>query len=101
MKRAICFLILASLMLTASCGENQTGDETTTTENITETTAKEEEYSFAELDLGGDTFAILNSSDTYGFYYYLDHDEISGERLDDVIYERNRKLEDKYRSSLR
>lgn len=96
MKRAICFLILASLMLTASCGENQTGDETTTTENITETTAKEEEYSFAELDLGGDTFAILNSSDTYGFYYYLDHDEISGERLDDVIYERNRKLEDKY-----
>lgn len=67
MKRAICLLIIASLILTASCGETSTGDETTkATENVDETTMKAEEYSFAELDLSGDTFAILNSSDTYG-----------------------------------
>ena len=100
-KRVICMLLLVSMLTAASCGDNKTLDkETTITSGSGETTAPASEYDWADLDCGGDTFTILNSTDTYGFYDALDLESVTGDRLDDAIYNRNRQLEEKYQFEL-
>lgn len=92
-------LILALLMLASavSCGdataepsETTAGGETTTEAETTP------EYTFADVNLGGAKLPILNSSTNWGFYTTIDLDEATGESLDDAVFERNSKLEEKF-----
>ena len=104
MKQGITALLLIALLasVTACGSEAGTVDETTAgSEDATGTTAQEaEEYPWADLDCGGDSFTILNSTDNYGFYDALDVESTTGDRLDDAIYARNRALEDRYKFRL-
>ncbi len=94
-------LILALLILASavSCGETSENPPETSSggETTTATEAETEpEYTFANVNLGGAKLPILNSSTNWGFYTTLDLDEATGESLDDAVYERNSKLEEKF-----
>ena len=93
----ITVLLLALIANIVSCG-SQTVTVDDTEELTTEvTTAPEEpEYEFADLDMQGADFTILNPTTTWGFYTYIDFEEATGDVLDDTIYERNSKLEELY-----
>lgn len=92
-------LILAFLMLSSavSCGEQNTSGPETTSGNVnTSVPETPPEYTFADVNLGGQKFPILNSSTNWGFYTTIDLDEATGESLDDAVFERNSKLEEKF-----
>lgn len=97
-KRSLALLLIVSA-LAVSCGSGTVPDETTADGgNVTtpeETTAKAE-YEFADIDLGGDSFTVLNATTTWGFYSSMDFESQTGESLDDKVYERNRFVEEKY-----
>lgn len=109
MKRKLSLLLLVALLASATaCGESNTdvtgGTTDTTDVTDTESTADTEEtevpveaeYVWADLNCNGDTFTLLNSTDTYGFTWALDSEGTTGENLNDAIYRRNRDLEDRY-----
>ena len=103
MKNRKTFIhVLALALLLSSCGQAAVSDvrDTTAEETSGETTAAEPEYEYADIDLGGETFTLLNTSQTYNFYSYLDFDEATGETLNDAIFNRNRKAEDLYNFDL-
>ena len=99
-KRALSLILMGILAAgTFACGgEAQNGGETTVP-NGDETSSADTEpaYKYPELDLKGDTFTILNTAQTYGFYSDLDFDEATGDTLNDAIYDRNRLLEEKFK----
>ena len=102
--KKICTVSLSLLLIAqlAACQGSQPENEvvTTTSDTSADTTADEDSYEPAAGDLGGDTFTILNTSQTYNFYSYLDFEEATGETLDDAIYERNRAVEELYNFTL-
>lgn len=92
------FLALLTLMtsLLASCAgdSGSVSAGTSASGDISQTTEIEEEtYSFPEIDLGGENFTLLNTTTTWGFYEHLDRESMTGEVLDDAIYNRNRLIE--------
>ena len=95
-------VLLAMGSVLTSCGghgETNLQSESTDKSQTSEQTA-ESQYEYPELDMNGETFTILNAAQPYQFYSALDMSEISGDTLDDSIYERNRKLEDMFRFKL-
>ncbi len=97
-KRVLSIILIALLAAgIISCGDSgtKTGSDTSANQDTSaeETTP---EYTYPELDMKGDTFTMLNTAQTYGFYSNLDFDEATGDTLDDAIYNRNRKLEEMY-----
>ena len=58
--------VLALAILLSSCGQAAVSDASgTTTETGSDvTTAPEPEYEYADIDLGGDSFTLLNTSQT-------------------------------------
>ena len=102
MKRFVSTLLLISLLASMSaCGDATPsgGDVTTTPENGETTTSAETDpaYVYPELDCGGDEFTILNLENVWDMYTYLDQESMTGEIIDDAVYERNRFLEDKFK----
>lgn len=98
-RHCASFCLLVALALSAaSCGDAAATDGTSESDNAS--TLGEEsappKYDYPALDLNGDEFTILNTSQTYGFFSSLDFDESTGEKLNDSIYDRNRALEDRY-----
>lgn len=96
LKRQITSLLLILSALLVSCGETTVDPVTTTAgggieEPVTDT------YDYPELDCGGDEFTILNAENFWDMYTYLDFEQMTGEIIDDAIYNRNRFLEDKYK----
>lgn len=104
MKRFISiFLLTAMLASMAACGDNSgNGSETTSGSSDDTTTVGETEsqYDYPELDFGKNDFNILNVEPTWSMYTYLDFEAMTGETIDDAIYNRNRNLEDKYNFKL-
>ena len=102
--KKFCAVSLSLLLISqlTACQSTQPENEVTTTSGApsADTTADEDSYEPAAGDLGGDTFTILNTSQTYNFYSYLDFEEATGETLDDAIYERNRAVEELYNFTL-
>ena len=101
MKRFVSTLLLIAMLASmAACGDNSTpGGDTTTAAGGETTPAPETEpaYKYADLDCGGDEFTILNVEPTWDMYTYLDQESMTGEIIDDAVYNRNRFLEDKYK----
>ncbi len=101
MRKFLSAVLAAALLLAASaCGGTETPSDTTggdtTGDNSTAPAETQPEYVYPEVDLGGETFSILNTAQTYGFYDHLDFDTATGETLDDAIYNRNRDLEERF-----
>ena len=97
-------LLLASLILSASCGNTDSGKPSGTKSNDGGTTVTEEETTeelspnLEAVDCGGEAFRILTR--TTDLYCRQTDDitaeEINGNVLNDKIYERNQKIQDKY-----
>ena len=94
--------LLFSLMTVVSCGESTENADTKDTVEVTgvENTASEEEVSdhphwdaVAKPDLGGLAINIESTIHEINFHNKLDLEELTGERLDDAIYNRNRFVE--------
>lgn len=102
-KRKLISAILVCLLL-ASCGSgaidgNVTTDGSTdgTTEGTAETTVSEEEL-FSSLptgDFGGETVKLLGENRTDWAIIQLSSDEITGELINDKMYEADRLIEQK------
>ncbi|MBE6611756.1 MAG: hypothetical protein E7632_04630 [Ruminococcaceae bacterium] len=98
MKKNILALLLLSAMLASSaCGGSST-DTTDTTGGASDTTAAEETGvtdGLGEWDFGGDTFDMLTR--LYSMVHAnLNTDETTGDLLNDEIYNRNRRVEDRF-----
>ena len=52
-------------------------------------------YDYPDVDFGGYKFKVINFSDYYNCYVRLDLDEMTGETVDDAVFNRNRRVEDK------
>ncbi len=92
-------LLLLSAMLTgalAGCGAEPSADTAAGTDSATtpaETTAAG--YDYPDVDYGGYEFRILNIDSFFNCYVKTDVEEQTGETVDDAVYARNRKIEEK------
>ena len=96
MKRTICLLILASLLLTASCGETSAGNVTTEApENTTAATEKEEEKYLDGLDFNNRKVTVFTTDyeNTKAFENTYTA-ESTGEVVNDAIYDKNKYVEE-------
>ena len=76
-------------------------DEITSTEtNPVTTTEPKIEYVYPSINLGGESFTIINTTRDDMAYTAVDFETSTGEKLDDAIYERNRELENKFNFKL-
>lgn len=106
MKKVILFLLTAALLLAASCGEASVDGKTTTPDSSgddikeSDSAATETELSddLGKYDFGGRSFSIYTRT-TPLFYPYLDRQEATGDTIDDAVYNRNRKLEERFNFS--
>ena len=95
MKKIIILMLLASILIsTISCGSEggnpdvtTGGDDAATQE---ETTTYTYEYS---KKYDGATVTILNAGDIYNMRAEIDREELTGDSLDDVMFNRCRKVE--------
>ena len=95
-RRIIASALLVAMLATVSCGGEAKDPETTTAGGNGETTAEEETgYKYPDKNFGGREFTVMNYSNMWNCVTALDFSEQTGERLDDAIYNRNRKVEDK------
>lgn len=87
-------LLLALLALSQSlaCSTVEEGKETTKDSNPT--LELSEDYSFS-TEYSGNELHILNTYDIYSMHSQLDRDTITGETLDDAMYNRCRRVEDR------
>ena len=96
MKRKIS-LILASVLAVStlfSCGASTTDEQTSeqTTDTVSEDTSTADP--FAGVDLGGFTLRVLNTRGRlWNTMSVLDYEEITGDSVNDAIYNRNRLAE--------
>lgn len=103
LKRSLSLILIGILAAgTFACGgEKPSGDDTTAPSGgETSSTDTDPAYVYPEVDLKGDTFTILNTAQTYGFYSNLDFEEATGDTLNDAIYDRNRNLEERFKFKL-
>ena len=96
-NRSLALFLIAVLLAgnLVGCGSEQ-GTEITTTEPETtpeETTAAG--YDYPDVDYEGYEFKILNVDSFYNCYVKTDVEEQTGELVDDAVYTRNRKVEEK------
>ncbi len=96
-------LLLAAGMLCLSACGGSSGDTTTTTapEGTSDTAPAEEEYDFGDYDFEEREFSILNFDSIWNTYVRLDFDSVTGEVLDDAVYNRNRRIEEKLNFKLK
>lgn len=95
----LCFLFLSLLFLTAcAAGDNNASGGIETTEGAAENTeaSAEPEYTYPDEDYNGEEFNILNIEPIWGFYPYLDFENMTGDILDDTVYARNRFIEEQF-----
>ena len=105
MKKWISLLLAVSLILAliSSCGEAQTEEtekipeeqEQTVSAEVTEETvsATPNWDSVEKPDLGGISIDIIQCPPSANYYDALDWDEMTGDKLNDAIYDRNRFVE--------
>lgn len=102
MKKTLLCLILAALIAVSACGDTRNTSETTSPDESHDTSSAVSDAGttaisddLGEFDFGGETFSIYTRRTPF-FYPYLDRQEESGDLIDDAIYARNRKLEERF-----
>ena len=90
---AILLSLLTALPLVA-CGEEKVPSDGIDVSSDT-TVANESGYNYPDVDYGGYEFRVLNFDEYCNTNLRVDVEEQTGEKLDDAIYLRNRKVEDK------
>lgn len=103
MKKSFACLLLAALMLLSSCGNATNGTETKNSNSSNESdsnASSEAEDGLGEHDFGGAEFRIYTRV-TQLFYPYLDVQEETADVLNDAVYRRNRKLEERFNFTFR
>lgn len=101
MKKLIAFLLLVLTLTIVSCG-NDTKSEENLSDEIEFTTASDvidkttPTYNYPEVDYNSEEFWMINIEPIWGYYPQVDFENMTGEILDDTIYERNRFLEEKF-----
>ena len=110
MKR-ITVLLLALILLLASCGERiEPQEETAAEENTVQEAAAETQAPLTEMekraqvtdtlperDFGG---AQMRISTKRGTMYEIDTDEMTGDILNDALYERNLRIEERFNAQI-
>lgn len=97
MKRYISLVCLFALLgtLMQSCSQSAgTPSETGSTSSDSELI--EDEYDYPELKLDQKEINILNSESVWEIYMDIDFDAVSGETLNDAVYNRNRAIENMF-----
>lgn len=103
-KLSLALALLLAMLSVASCGETNPEQTSANTEAVSaeEAMAAEEKESetpnwdaVAKPDLGGIAINIESTIHEVNFHNKLDLEELTGERLDDAIYNRNRLIETK------
>ena len=94
----LALLTASSLM---SCGSEGKAPESTdagTTKTDEETTS---EYTYPDENFDGYEFKFYSPDTQFGCYVRMDFEEQSGEQLDDAVYARNRRIEDRFNCKIR
>lgn len=101
MKNRILAVLLAAMLTSPmlfSCAggtETETTADTTSTTTNTNTTETEEDWQYPDKDFEGGEYRVLNLESLWDMYIHMDAEELTGETLNDAVYNRNRKIEDK------
>lgn len=99
MKRIFPLLLAALLLASATACGNDTPEtiqegSNNTVQDTTETGTSG--YVAPELDMQGDELHILNFDYLFNMYIYIDFEEQTGDSLNDLVYDRNRKAEEQF-----
>ena len=95
MKRLITFLLAVSLLLAAGCGSASDSEVKTTTQNETTTEAPDPDSFYPDVDYGGAEIRFLNFDQLWNMYIHVDAQDLNADVLNDAVYNRNRKVEQK------
>lgn len=101
MKRLVSVILVMSLLLLsfASCSENNSNEEKSADPTASDVVVTEEEETVAPEDLlpkedyEGYSFRILNNLSNFA-YTNIGENELTGEALDDAVFNRNKTVED-------
>ena len=100
-KHRILSLVLLALILSqTACGAEQQGTADTDAQTSADDTGTTDEtttvgFEYPDVNYDGAEFRILNFDQLWNMYIHLDSPEIDGEVLNDAVYTRNRKVEQK------
>lgn len=96
-KQLTSLILLAAVLTSAACGSTPSETPETTASNGDDTTTAAETvgYQYPDKDYGGREFTVMNYDSMWDCVMALDFAEQNSDRLDDAIYNRNRKVEEK------
>ena len=102
-RNIISLLTAISLCVSfCSCGSEKNPDSKSGTGAETSVRRETTDAYYANTpDLCGYTLKILSPNETFNCYVKVDFDEQHGEKLDDAVYERNRKVENKLNCTIK
>ena len=95
MKRLITFLLASSLLLAAGCGSSSGSTVTAPPSGDTTTEAADPDSFFPNEDFGGAEVSFLNFDQLWNMYIHVDAAELNADVLNDAVFNRNRKVEQK------
>lgn len=107
-KRAACIILLAAMLCTVSCGgkgvspvTEPTNENTTVSEEVTKAPEIISE-ALPKADYNDYEFKFLSTdSTTTGYFCYeFDAEQLTGEIMNDAVYERNMAVEDRFNISI-
>ena len=100
--KKITALFLAVLLAagTLSCGSDKPSgsDNTTAPTSSNDTTS---EYDYPDENFGGYEFTFYNADQQFNCYIRLDFEEQTGEALDDAVYNRNSRIEERFNCKIK
>ena len=91
-------LIIALIMSSSviSCGDSAVKDTETNNADTSSKESETPEYTYPDEDFGGYEFTFYSPDEQFGCNVRVDIEEQTGEQLDDEIYARNRRIEDRF-----
>ena len=98
--RILSLVLLALIISQTACGAEQQGTADTDAQTSADDTGTTDEtttvgFEYPDVNYDGAEFRILNFDQLWNMYIHLDSPEIDGEVLNDAVYARNRKVEQK------
>ncbi|MCL2774713.1 MAG: hypothetical protein FWD71_15405 [Oscillospiraceae bacterium] len=81
---------------------NQTGDNSASgAAQPDSASTTEEPHTYPQLDGGGADFKIFTPINTWFYYTAIDHEQMTGDALDDAVYNRNRAVEAQFNINIK